>query len=89
MPDGRIRQHIRSGITVLIVLKQDQLVCTECKQTLIMTRGMVLSRRPETTAPSQRERLSHIPPAILSQESHFRGDLQPPHIREAMTNAHR
>lgn len=34
MPDGRIRQHIRSGITVLIVLKQDQ-------RTGKLTRGIV------------------------------------------------
>jgi uncharacterized repeat protein (TIGR03833 family) len=34
MPDGRIRQHIRSGITVFIVLKQDQ-------RTGKLTRGIV------------------------------------------------
>src|SRR6476646_1271363 len=34
MPDGRIRQHIRSGITVSIVLKQDQ-------RTGKLTRGIV------------------------------------------------
>ena len=40
----------------------------------IMTRDMVLSRLPDTTAPSQIEHLSHVPPAIISQESHFLGD---------------
>src|SRR5260221_13053248 len=39
-----------------------------------MTRDMVLSRLPDTTAPSQIEHLSHVPPAIISQESHFLGD---------------
>jgi len=34
MPDGRIRQNIRSGITVSIVLKQDQ-------RTGKLTRGIV------------------------------------------------
>ena len=34
MPDGRIRQHIRSGLTVSIVLKQDQ-------RTGKLTRGVV------------------------------------------------
>lgn len=34
MPDGRIRQHIRPGITVSIVLKQDQ-------RTGKLTRGIV------------------------------------------------
>ena len=50
----------------------------ECKRKLIMTRGMVLSRLPDTTVPSLRERISHVPPAILSQESHFRGDTVDP-----------
>ena len=40
----------------------------------IMTRDMVLSRLPDTTAPSQIVHLSHVPPAIISQESHFLGD---------------
>ena len=39
-----------------------------------MVRDMVLSRLPDTTTPSQREHLSHVPPAIISQESHFLGD---------------
>jgi len=34
MPDGRIRQHIRAGITVSSVLKQDQ-------RTGKLTRGIV------------------------------------------------
>src|SRR5260221_13968180 len=39
----------------------------------IMTRDMVLSRLPDTTAPSQIDNLSHVPPPIISQESHFLG----------------
>ncbi len=37
----------------------------------IMTRDRVLSRLPDTTTLSQIEPLSHIPPAIISQESHL------------------